>query len=258
MWKWECEEAKGMIIIVHGAGEHHLRYEWLAKKWNQAGYSVIMGDLPGQGSTKGKRGHISSFSQYITTVEGWFEEARRAQVPVHLLGHSMGGLVVIRTMMEKQLPVASVILSSPCLGLAAPPAKAKQLAARAFHQLIPRFQANSGIDGQKTTRNSEIQEAYENDPLRVRKVSLRWYQELVKAMNISHKNVDTFPDVPLLILQAGEDYVVNKFSVRQWFNEVTLIEKTYKEWPSLYHEVFNEPERENVFEYARSFIDFKR
>lgn len=254
MWKWECEEAKGMIVIVHGAGEHHRRYEWLARKWNEAGYSVIMGDLPGQGSTKGKRGHIDSFSQYITTVVDWYEEAKQARVPIHFLGHSMGGLVVIRTMMEKRLPVASVILSSPCLGLAAPPAKAKQLAAKAFHHLMPRLQANSGIDGEKTTRDIEIREAYEKDDLRVRKVSIRWYQELVKAMNASHKNAGEFPDVPLLILQAGEDYVVNKFSVRQWFNALPLSEKCYREWSGLYHEVFNEPEREKVFEYARSFI----
>ena len=52
MWKWETEqEAKAVIVIIHGAMEHHGRYGWLIEMWRTSGYHVIMGDLPGQGMT---------------------------------------------------------------------------------------------------------------------------------------------------------------------------------------------------------------
>lgn len=76
MWKWEVTEPRGVVVMVHGAGEHHGRYEWLAKKWNEHGFDVIMGDLPGQGKTRGRRGHIQSFGQYLDAVEEWLDAAR--------------------------------------------------------------------------------------------------------------------------------------------------------------------------------------
>src|SRR5690625_2767317 len=76
MWKWEVAEPRGVVVMVHGAGEHHARYGWLCENWNKHGFEVIMGDLPGQGKSQGKRGHIQSFNQYIDAVEEWLNEAR--------------------------------------------------------------------------------------------------------------------------------------------------------------------------------------
>lgn len=256
MWKWEVAEPRGVIVVVHGAGEHHARYEWLARKWNEHGFEVIMGDLPGQGKTRGRRGHIQSFNQYLDTVEEWLAEARTKELPIILFGHSMGGLIVIRTLMERSRGlIQGVILSSPCLGLSQPPAKSKELATKLIHRIAPTLSANSGIRSEQVTRNEKIREAYLKDELRVTKVSARWYQELAKAMRLAHRYPEKFPNVPLLVLQAGEDLLVNKFEVRNWFDHLSITEKYYKEWDGLYHEVLNEPEREAVFRHAIGFVN---
>ncbi len=255
MWKWEVEQPRAVIVIVHGAGEHHGRYKWLAKKWNELGCNVIMGDLPGQGKTRGKRGHIQSFSQYVDTVVSWYNESMKYDVPIFLLGHSMGGLVTIRTVLSTRIHVQGIILSSPCLGLANPPSKSKQLLAKTFHRITPQMLAKSGGDSRYGTRNEEIREAYVKDELRVTKVSLRWYQELQKAIRKSMEEAESFPNIPLLVLQAGEDYIVSKYAVQKWFDSISIQEKTYKEWEGLYHEVFNEPERGDVFLYASQFVN---
>ncbi|MFC0473181.1 alpha/beta hydrolase [Halalkalibacter kiskunsagensis] len=256
MWKWEVADPRGVVVVVHGAGEHHGRYQWLAQKWNSHGLDVVMGDLPGQGKTRGKRGHIQSFNQYLDSVEEWIEEARIKGLPVFLLGHSMGGLVVIRTLMERNnAMIEGVILSSPCLGLSEPPAKTKELATKIMHRITPALSQNSGIRSELVTRNEDIREQYLKDELRVSKVSARWYQELSKAMRLAHRYPEKFPNIPLFVLQSGEDYVVNKYDVRDWFNQLTLTEKYYKEWDGLYHEVFNEPEREDVFRHAVGFVN---
>ncbi|MBU8905288.1 alpha/beta hydrolase [Desertibacillus haloalkaliphilus] len=258
MWKWESTKADAVFVIVHGAGEHHQRYAWLIEQLNTNGCHVVTGDLPGQGKTRGKRGHISSFTQYMDTITGWYEEAASYRLPVFLLGHSMGGLAVIRTMMEKKLDVHGVILSSPCLGLVNPPSKSKDVAARVLHRVTPTLRAKSGINSALATRNEQVREAYVKDEMRVSKVSIRWYQELVKAMKIANRSTEAFPDVPLLVLQAGDDHIVDKFAVERWFNQVQLSDKSYKEWDQLYHEVFNEPERDEVFRLTKSFIELRK
>jgi lysophospholipase len=59
----------------------------------------------------------------------------------------------------------------------------------------------------------------------------------------------------MLVMQGGDDKIVNKLTVKEWFNKAPLSEKRFKEWPKCYHEIFNEPEREEVFEYAKDFVN---
>ncbi len=257
MWKWEVEEARGVMVIVHGAGEHHGRYQWLAQKWNEHGLDVVMGDLPGQGRTRGKRGHIQSFTHYLDTIGEWLEEAGKKGLPVFLFGHSMGGLAAIRLLMERKPALFGVVLSSPCLALKKPPAKAKELMTKAFHRVAPTFSAKSGIRTELVTRNEDIREAYLKDELRVTTVTARWYQELVKAMRTANHYPEKVINTPMLVMQAGEDFLVDKLAVRDWFDNIELTEKHYKEWPGLYHELFNEPERDEVFRHAVGFINLQ-
>jgi lysophospholipase len=255
MWKWTAEkEAAGTVVVVHGANEHHGRYDWVIKQLNEAGYHCVSGDLPGQGTTTRRRGHIDTFDEYINTIEGWFIEAQKFGLPIYILGHSMGGLAVIRTLMEKKLPVQAVILSSPCLGLVHLPSKGKEALSLLLNKVAPSIRLATNIPEGSATRNEVIRTRDKEDKLIVKKVSIRWYRELTASIKYAFDHYKEFPNVPLLLLQAGDDLIVDKESVKQWFNGVNLEEKWYKEFPSLYHEVLNEPERESVFEYVKRFL----
>ncbi|WP_413378938.1 alpha/beta hydrolase [Alkalihalobacillus sp. 1P02AB] len=256
MWTYFIEDSRATIVLIHGAGEHHGRYEWLANKWNEHGINVVMGDLPGQGRTRGKRGHINSFSQYLDSVDEWVKEAEKQEVPVYLLGHSMGGLVAIRYMMEKKNNIIKgLMLSSPCLGLYKPPSQGREMMSKALHRVSPSLTVNSGINSALVTRNEEIRDLYMRDELRVSKVSVRWYRELSKAMHLAIRYPEKMPDIPLVVMQAGDDKIVSKYAVKDWFDSLDIAEKSYKEWNGFYHEVFNEPEREDVFRYAVGFMN---
>lgn len=257
MWKWEAEgEAKGVVVIVHGAMEHHRRYSWLIEMWRLSGFHVVMGDLPGQGmTTRTRRGHIDSFDEYIFEVKDWVQAAYRFNLPVFLIGHSMGGLISIRLLQEEKLNIAGVVLSSPCLGLAQQQPKIKTLLSSVLNVVAPTVRVNTGLTIDMATRNAEVREADMNDTLYITKVSVRWYYELVHAIKLAFEQNDRIQDVPFLVMQGGEDKIVNKHTVREWFNDVPLSEKRFKEWPKCYHEIFNEPEREEVFEYTKDFIN---
>lgn len=253
MWVWESEKAKGVFVIVHGANEYHVRYKWLIQRLVDEGYHVVMGDLPGQGQKPKMKGHIDSFEEYLTTIEQWHHKARQYKLPIFLLGHSMGGLAVIQAMLHKNLSVHGVILSSPCLGLVNPPSKLKHYSAFLLNKVLPKLRLPTNLA--KVTRCEEMLKRDETDEYIVKKVSVRWYNELSRAMAESHEKVEKFPAIPLLILQGGEDLIVDKKAVFHWFNQLQVTDKYYKEFPELYHEVFNEPEKETVFYVAKQFAD---
>jgi lysophospholipase len=257
MWKWETDqEAKAVIVIVHGAMEHHGRYGWLIEMWRSSGYHVIMGDLPGQGMTsRSARGHVDSFDEYIIEVKDWIQAAYQFELPVFLLGHSMGGLIATRLLQETHINLAGVVLSSPCLGMLHTPSKAMDLLAIGLNKVAPMVKFPSGLTVDMATRNADVREIDSNDTLYITKVSVRWYRELVQAMKLALTNTKKMPDIPLLVMQAGDDKIVDKTAVKKWFNELNISEMHYKEWPKCYHEIFNEPEREEIFEYSKAFVE---
>lgn len=255
MWKWEAENAKGVIVIIHGAAEHHGRYKWLIEMWRLAGFHVVMGDLPGQGTTTRRRGHIESFDEYIEVVDEWIRQAKTFELPIFLIGHSMGGLVAIRALQEKSLDVNAVILSSPCLGLVYKPNRAVDLVSKGLNVFLPKIRFDSKLNVKMATRNKEVQEIDENDSLYVTKVSVRWYRELIKAMDQAFDQIHKFPLIPLLLMQGGDDKIVDNNEVMKWFNQLEIPEKSIKLWKGFYHEIFNEPERELVFDMAKRFVE---
>lgn len=258
MWKWLADgEPKGVVVIVHGAMEHHRRYGWLREKWRLDGFHVVMGDLPGQGlTTRSNRGHVDSFDEYILEVKKWLREALSYGLPVFLLGHSMGALTVIRMFQQKGvLPdVAGLILSSPCLGLAEYPPMPLNALSVGLNWIAPELKVDSHMDFELVTRSKTERDRMLNDSLNITKVSVRWYRELLKAMKEARERNKFMPDIPLLVMQGGDDRIVDKVRVKEWFNSLASTEKIYKEWSDCYHEIFNEPEKEWIFDYARCFV----
>lgn len=253
---WEIDrDAKAVIVIVHGAQEYYKRYKWLGMKCNMSGYHVITGDLPGHGNNAKKRGHIHSFHEYIEEVTSWVKEAEKYNLPVFLFGHSMGGLTAIRTMVEKDCKVQGVLLSSPCLEIKAKPAKILEILSKPLNKLIPSMLFPSTVRPEIATSNPEMIDFYYNDSEMLTKVSVRWFREFDDNIQIAHKKVSEFPEVPLLLMQAGDDKLVDKVRVKEWFNKVNLQEKVYKEWDGLYHELFNEVKKEEVYTYMNNFIE---
>ncbi|GAA3320267.1 hypothetical protein GCM10020331_030550 [Ectobacillus funiculus] len=92
MWKWEAEAAKAVVVIVHGAMEHHGRYTALADMWTAAGYHVVMGGTyRGMGHLQDNEDILTALRNIYIRCEKWIREAGHYHLPIFLLGHSMGG-----------------------------------------------------------------------------------------------------------------------------------------------------------------------
>ena len=254
MFERLIDDCHAVVVIVHGAFEHSGRYEWLINRLNQHNISVVFGDLPGQGVSKGEKGYIDRFEQYFDTVLKWVERGKQFNRPLFLFGHSMGGLITIRMMQIYKFDVQGVILSSPALGIANGLSKPLFYLSKILNKTFPTMQFPTGIESQMSTRNKDFHVRDEADPLFLRKVSVRWYHEFEKAIIDAHQDINEYPDIPTLLMQSGKDRLILPQDVKKWFDSLPIKNKTFKLWEELYHELLNEPEREDVFKDVIEFI----
>ena len=212
-------EPQGVLLFVHGLAEHSGRYgnpiEYFAPR-GQACYAL---DLRGHGESPGKRVHVDHFDDYdrdVTTVRK-LARAAHPNLPLRLVGHSMGGLIVLRHLLHHPGAVDGAILSSP--GLAAhpslEPAAPLKLAAKLLSRLLPGFLIDSGIDSSGISRDPEVVAAYRADPLVSNKVSARWYTSVVDAQHEVRTSAAQLT-TPILLMQSGADTLVSPEATARW------------------------------------------
>ncbi|RXT05826.1 alpha/beta hydrolase [Ammoniphilus sp. CFH 90114] len=253
------EPVWGSVLLVHGSGEHVGAYKWAVDQWNQAGLDVWGGDLPGHGQSPGKRGHIHQFDDYIDAVDTWYEAFRRKSHHLpFIFGHSLGGLVVSRFMEVKKREASGVILSSPCFALKVRVPAWKEWIAKSLNVFYPSLVLPSEVTTEAVTRNIETRRIIENDPLRVKGVSVRWYRELQVHMQRNWEEKVLFPDVPIAIHQAGQDLIIDSSAPKKWIDNVQLTDKEFTLWPGLYHELLSEPERQEVMDAMVKWMKERR
>ncbi len=114
----------------------------------------------------------------LIEVKDWIQAAYQFELPVFVIGHSMGGLVAVRLLQESHVNLAGVILSSPCFGLVNYPYKSVELLSYGLNKIAPMVKFPSGLSIDMATRNAEVREIDSNDSLYITKVSVRWYREL--------------------------------------------------------------------------------
>lgn len=255
--EWLPDVPKAVVLLVHGLGEHSGRYAHVAQAFNQAGYAVLSFDMPGHGHSDGVRGHIPSYDLVMKLIRQHLDEAaaRFPELPRFLYGHSMGGNMVLY-FCKTQKPdfLAGVMVTSPGLGTAAPVPAWKKLLGKMLFNMAPSFQMDNGLDRSGLSRDPAVEQRYSADPLVHGKISARLGMELIDAGEwIVHTAAD-FPPLPLLLMQGAEDRIVNP-QMTKGFAEKTSAKITFKMWPGAYHELHNEPEKEQVIQTMIDWMD---
>ncbi|MBL0388777.1 lysophospholipase [Tumebacillus sp. ITR2] len=242
------------VVLVHGAGEHSGRYGHVLEKLNAHGISVITGDLPGHGRSGGISGHVETFDEYLDAVSEWMRLAEQQSGPqghVMIVGHSMGGLVTSRYLQERgeqHSTLIGAVLSSPCLKLVIEVPAWKKSLANLLNSLAPRLRMASGIKPSDVSRHPTVVSQYGSDPLMGTKVSVRWFHELNAAMEQAVTKADSI-SIPLLVMQAGQDRLVDANIAPVFYNKLPAHDlNKFVPYHNLYHELFNEPERDEVLE----------
>ncbi|MBF2261444.1 alpha/beta fold hydrolase [Staphylococcus capitis] len=257
MWKWETEnDAKGVVVIAHNILEHTGRYAYVITMLRRNGYHVIMGDLPGQGQTsRANKGQIDDFNTYHENLLEWIKIANEYKIPTFVLGVGLGGLIVLNLLEKAELPIEGVMLLSPMLELRRTGKGRKNKIISNLGKMSKDTRFKVGISSQDLTRNEEIIDETDNDGLMLKKVTYRWYNLIVEKMKETMDHIKDIKQLPALIMYGTEDKILETDAIIELKDKLASNELYFKAWNGLYHEIHNEPERDQVMRYVLTFLN---
>ena len=257
MWKWETEnDAKGVVVIAHNILEHTGRYAYVITMLRRNGYHVIMGDLPGQGQTsRANKGQIDDFNTYHENLLEWIKIANEYKIPTFVLGVGLGGLIVVNLLEKAELPIEGVMLLSPMLELRKTGKGRKNKIISNLGKMSKDTRFKVGISSQDLTRNDEIIDETDNDGLMLKKVTYRWYNLIVEKMKETMDHIKDIKPLPALIMYGTEDKILETDAIIELKDKLASNELYFKAWNGLYHEIHNEPERDQVMRYVLTFLN---
>lgn len=256
LWPVE-EDAKAVICLVHGLGEHLHRYEHFAAYYNERGYVVMSFDNVGHGRSGGKRGHASSYQIHMDNINELIQEAdkRYPLLPKFLYGHSMGGNFVLNYGLKNNPSIAGLITSGAFITLDKMPSAFLMGAVKVIRHILPALLQPNDLNPEHVSSDPEEVKKYINDPLVHDKISTNAAVELFAAAEWL-ENYSGHNDLPILLMHATDDYLTSPNGSKLLASNLDG-DVTHKEWEGMYHEIHNEPDQEQVFDYTIDWIENK-
>ena len=238
---WPHPSPRGSILLVHGLGEHSGRYTRLAQWLHLRGYAVRCYDQRGHGQTAGQRGAIKRGDDLLDDLAAVYTDFASTQSgKPFLLGHSMGGLVAVRAVLDARITPPAMMLSSPALRTHE--SRFMQHVARLLTRGLPNLPLRNGLPFDKLSHEPETVTAYREDPLRHGWITPRLADFIFRAGAASIADASQLK-TPTLLLVAGSDELVDPSGSRDFASGAWATRQlTTRFFDTLYHELFNEAE----------------
>lgn len=253
-WAPQEKRPEGVVCLVHGYAEHSARYSHVAADLTRSGFVCLACDLRGHGKSGGKRGHTPSYEALLDDVELLLDNAkeRYPELPRFLYGHSMGGNLVLNYSLRRRPEIAGVVAASPWLRLAREPAGPVILLARLMNRLAPAATLKIKLDAAGLSHDREVVSAYQNDPLIFNEISFGLFTAIHDSGSWAVGYAFDFP-LPLLIMHGDADPVTSVEASRRLAGKAPG-RCTLKIWPGLFHELHNEPQKQEVLAYVKGWL----
>ena len=249
-------EPKATLLVVHGVREHSGRYMNVVNHLVPSGYGVYGIDHIGHGKSDGERVYVERFQDYTRTLKKYFDMIREWQPerPIFLIGHSMGGLISAAFLLEHQDELSGAVLSAPSIKVSDNTSQAIIFVGKLLSIIMPKAGLIK-LDAENVSRDPAVVDAYINDPLAYTgKITARLGAEILETMQRVTEEA-TEIRLPIMIVQGSDDKVVDPRGAQLLYDLVTSEDKTIKIYDGLYHEVFNEPEHEQVLNDVKTWLE---
>lgn len=237
------------VLVVHGWAEHSGRYRDVINTIVKTGAAVYAPDLRGHGMSEGQRGHVNLWSDYLQDLMVLVRkiEVEQKDLPVVVLGHSMGGLISIRLIEEYQNHFKGLFVSGALLKLALPVPRIKTMVGELMSNIVPFLSLpNDDVTTEHLTSDPDKQCAHRNDPLIHNQVSTRWYTEMTKAAQKAMSEAAIIK-IPVMVIHGGNDPLNALEGSQQFYENLKVENKTLKIYPGMLHEPFNEKNNAGVY-----------
>ncbi|WP_371755014.1 alpha/beta fold hydrolase [Ferviditalea candida] len=262
---WMPDKPKGLILLIHGAGEHSGHYSLMGMECLKRNIALIAPDLRGFGHSGGHRCHVHKFQEYLQDLHQFLIHARRqySGLPVFLCGYSLGGLIVIRYIQHFFYEPTGVILCSPAIGIRYKIPYLLKRFAELTSILVPRlcleaFESNKTLDKFRfQSRFPDWTAEMMKDPM-IFKYTLRWFTELLRNGTKALKEASKF-HFPALCLFDLDDPVVDSEKIQKFHETISSSDKANIVFSQGNHQYLNHHRAlEQIFQWLSPRLCKKR
>lgn len=253
-WRPDEGEPVGVLVLVHGLGDHSGLYPFLVEHLVARGWAIHAYDQRGNGRSPGRRGHVEHWSDFREDLDRFLAQvaAEEPGRPRFLLGNSLGGLVALEYALHRSAGLTGVVAVAPALTLTGVPAPLL-LAGRIMSVLWPAFTLETGLDLSGIARDPAVAQLIVADPLFHRKASARLSTETAAAMQRVLNGADRFRS-PLLLLHGGADRMVPSEGTRELARRLPSSLGEYHEFPASYHALLADVDRAEPLETIERWL----
>jgi len=252
---WPVQNARAVMGLVHGIGEHCRRYDHMAEWFGGRDVAMIGYDRQGYGRSEGRKGYAANYAEYVDEIARLLVECERRypDLPVFLYGHSQGGQLLLRYLTRRNPNLNGAVLSAPYVQLAFKPSPLLVGVGKLMRNISPTFTQENKLDTRLLSRNPATKPSYDNDPLVHAKLSSRTGIDLLENADVLNAYTGPLP-CPTLMMHGDADGLTSHAASKA-FAERNPENIGFHTWPGFYHELHNEPEREEVFAFVLAFLE---
>ena len=238
---------KALLFIIHGVAEHSGRYEHVAEKMVANDIFVFTCDLPGHGKSSGKRSYIRSFNETLAIIEYQVQKMKfiHPDIPVFILGHSMGGALAANYALKLKPEVNGFIITSAALKIGDDISPLLVKLSGFLSVIVPKLPAIKLASG-GLSHDQNIVDNYDSDPLNYRgMLPVRTGSEINKSITYNQENAAEFT-YPVLLMHGKEDKLADNRGTVDFHSRISSTDKELKLFEKLYHELLNEYEKDEI------------
>ncbi len=254
---WPGRESQGLLVIAHGLGEHGGAYAHVAQILTEHPglVDVLAFDFRGHGISPGRRGVVRRYEELtcdLRAAVGWASR-QRPDHPRFVLGHSNGGQVALRAVLEGDLPIDGLVLSNPSLRLAVDIPRHKLWIGQVLRRVAPGLTLHGELPDEMLSRHPDYASIRRADTLRHTRVSAPLFFGMVEGGPAVTARAGEI-HLPVLMLLGEADPVVDHRASLDLFERLGSPDKTLKLYPEALHEPLNDLDREQVLDDLRRWL----
>ncbi len=252
---WSVPEPVAQLVVVHGFAEHGYRYSHVADALNEANIEVYSYDHRGHGKSGGLQSYVHRFVDFTDDLSSVLQRYRPSNIPQFLFGHSMGGLIAVNYCItyQESTALAGLITSGAALQIDKDLSPFLQKLAPILSMIVPKLKTEP-LDKSTLTRSSDVLDAYMNDPLvYTGGFRTRLAAELLAAIKRTQVKFDQLT-LAYLGMHGTAEKIADPAGTKELYNRSQSSDKTLKLYEGLYHELVNEPERDQVISDLKDWI----
>lgn len=246
-WRRPAAAPRATVVIVHGYAEHCGRYGNVARTFTDAGAAVFAYDQRGYGRSGGRPAYVDHFDQYLDDLDRFlaFVRSQEPDAPLFLFGHSMGGLVALKYVLDRHPAIAGLMLSAPALEVNPDLAPVVRRLAQTLGRLVPTLPTVRSPDG-ALSRDPSVVRAAQEDPLNYHgRIPARTGAELLRTGASVRARLDEL-DRPFLVVHGTADPLAEPKWSRRLYDRATAADKMLRLYDGRYHESFHDYGRDEV------------